>query len=121
MVSVVVSVRLLTLAELREGRMRACTVEGREILVCRTKAGVFALDNVCTHAFARMSEGSLRGTQLTCPLHGARFDVRDGRVLRGPATQPLKTYATRIVDGAVEVTIPAGESSEICRSISESP
>jgi nitrite reductase/ring-hydroxylating ferredoxin subunit len=79
------------------GRMRALRVGEREILLCRTRAGVFALDNVCTHAEARMSEGSLRGTRLTCPLHGASFSVTDGSVLAGPAISALRTYAVRVV------------------------
>jgi 3-phenylpropionate/trans-cinnamate dioxygenase ferredoxin subunit len=98
-------VRVATLAELPEGSMRACQLAGREIVVCHTKSGVFAMDNVCTHAFARMSEGRLRGVRLICPLHGASFDVRNGSVLGAPATKPLVAHAVRVVDGAVEVAI----------------
>jgi 3-phenylpropionate/trans-cinnamate dioxygenase ferredoxin subunit len=86
--------------------MRSCRVGEREIVVCHTKNGVFALDNVCTHAFARMSEGYLKGTRLTCPLHGATFDVCTGAALAGPATIPLTTYPTRIVEGRIEVELP---------------
>jgi 3-phenylpropionate/trans-cinnamate dioxygenase ferredoxin subunit len=97
--------RTLELDELPEGWMRACSVAGREVLLCRTREGVFAVDNVCTHAFARMDEGRLRGVRLICPLHGASFDVRDGRVLGPPATKPLPTHTVRVVDGAVEVAL----------------
>ena len=98
-------VRVTTLDELPEGRMKSCRVSDREIVVCRTKSGVFAVDNICTHAFARMSEGRLRGVRLICPLHGASFDVRNGSVLGAPATRPLVSHAVRVVDGAVEVAI----------------
>jgi nitrite reductase/ring-hydroxylating ferredoxin subunit len=84
------------LSEISVGRMRSVRCGEREIVVCRTRDGIFALDNVCTHAEARMSEGSLRGTRLTCPLHGASFSVVDGSVLGGPATSPLRTYAVRV-------------------------
>ena len=97
---------LLALADVARGRMRSCRVGERELVVCHTRDGVFALDNVCTHAFARMSEGYLKGTRLTCPLHGASFDVRTGTVLGGPATIPLTTYPTRVVSGMVEVELP---------------
>jgi len=96
----------LPLAELGEGTMQACTVGEREVIVCRTKSGVFALDNICTHAFARLSEGRLRGTRLICPLHGASFDVRDGRVLGAPATAALATFPVRIEGERVEVSVP---------------
>jgi nitrite reductase/ring-hydroxylating ferredoxin subunit len=98
-------VRVMALAELPAGRMRSCRVEGREIVICHTKNGLFALDNICTHAFARMSEGRLRGVRLICPMHGASFDVRNGAVLSAPATRPLPTHSVRVVDGAVEVAI----------------
>lgn len=85
--------------------MRCVTLAGREVLICHTREGVFALDNVCTHAFARMHEGRLRGLRLICPLHGASFDVRDGRVLGAPATEPLARHEVRVVDGMVQVAL----------------
>jgi len=96
---------LLELAALPLGGMRACVVAGREIVLCHTREGVFALDNICTHAHARLSEGRLRATRLVCPLHGAAFDVRDGRVLGPPAVVPLTTFAVRVVGGSVEVAV----------------
>jgi nitrite reductase/ring-hydroxylating ferredoxin subunit len=96
---------VIPLADLREGRMRSCVLEGVEILICHTPLGVFAVDNVCTHAYARLSEGRLRGTRVDCPLHGACFDVRDGRVLAGPAAVALAVHAVRVVDGMVEVEV----------------
>jgi 3-phenylpropionate/trans-cinnamate dioxygenase ferredoxin subunit len=97
----------LALAELPQGRMRCVPVAGREVLICHTKEGVFAVDNICTHAFARMDEGRLRGVRLICPLHGASFDVRDGRVLGAPASRPLPRHAVRVVEGMIEVALEA--------------
>ena len=85
--------------------MQARVLEGREIVICHTREGVFALDNVCTHAHARMCEGRLRATRLVCPLHGASFDIRDGRVLGPPATVALPTHQVRVVDGTIEVAL----------------
>ena len=93
------------LAELKPDRMRLCTAQGREIVICRTRAGVFALDNICTHAEARLNEGRLKGTRLICPLHGAAFDVRDGRPLCGPATQALAMHAVEQVGDQIEVHV----------------
>ena len=83
----------IPLTELREGTMLMRCIGGREIVICRTKNGLHALDNICSHAYARLNEGRLRGTRLICPLHGASFDVRDGRALAAPASRPLATYA----------------------------
>jgi 3-phenylpropionate/trans-cinnamate dioxygenase ferredoxin subunit len=96
------------LAELPAGGMRALQAEGREILVCRTKDGIFAVDNICTHAHARLNEGRLRGTRLICPLHGAAFDVRDGRALGAPATRALATHEVHVVGERIEVTVAPG-------------
>lgn len=96
---------VLKLVELPAGRMRACVSGGREIVICHTREGIFALDNICTHAHARLCEGRLRGTRLMCPLHGASFDVRDGRVLGPPATVALPTHPLRVAGGVIEVAV----------------
>ena len=62
--------KALPLAEIPQGSMRPVTLSGREIVICHTKEGVFALDNICSHAHARMCEGRLRATRIVCPLHG---------------------------------------------------
>jgi len=104
--------KAMLLTDLPEGSMRDCVLEGREIVVCRTKDGaLYALDNICTHAFARMCEGRLRGTRLICPLHGAAFDLRDGRALGAPASKPLACHEVRLSGDDVEVRVaPAAPS-----------
>jgi nitrite reductase/ring-hydroxylating ferredoxin subunit len=99
-------VPVMRLAEIRRGSMQTRILEGREIVICHTREGVFALDNICTHAHARMCEGRLRATRLVCPLHGASFDIRDGRVLGPPAVVPLAAFAVRVVDGVIEISLP---------------
>jgi 3-phenylpropionate/trans-cinnamate dioxygenase ferredoxin subunit len=95
----------LSLVDIPLGSMRPVTLGGREIVICHTKEGVYALDNICSHAHARMCEGRLRATRIVCPLHGASFDIRDGKVLGPPAVQPLPTFQVRVVDGKVEVAV----------------
>lgn len=101
---------VMQLAELPLGSMRARMIGGRELVICHTREGVFALDNICTHAHARLCEGRLRATRLVCPLHGASFDIRDGRVLGSPAEAALSTYAVRVVDAAIEVAVGAADA-----------
>jgi len=96
---------VLALADLPRGRMRRIAVGGREVLVCHTRGGIFALDEVCTHAYAHLSEGRLRRDRIVCPLHGAAFALQDGRVLAGPAGVPLPRHATRVVDGVIELAL----------------
>jgi nitrite reductase/ring-hydroxylating ferredoxin subunit len=93
----------LASADLPEGGMHVIKYGAREIVVCRTKDGVYAVDNNCSHADARLSEGRLRGNRLVCPLHGGAFDVRDGRAVGAPAKIALPTYTVRLVEDRIEI------------------
>ena len=95
----------VALSDVAQGMMHTVTAAGREIVICRTKDGLYALDNICTHAYARLNEGRLRGNRLICPLHGAAFDVRDGRVLGAPASRPLAIHAVNVVDDRIEISV----------------
>ena len=63
----------------------------------------------CTHRQGPLSKGKLDGSTVTCPLHGSQFNVCTGVVLRGPATEPLKTYRVSLEGeiGRVEVDTAA--------------
>lgn len=93
--------QVASLADLPKGKTLCVEKDGREVLLCHTAEGVFAVDNLCTHAAARMSEGKLKGCKILCPLHGAAFDVRDGSVLSRPARVALGRYAVRIDGDAI--------------------
>jgi 3-phenylpropionate/trans-cinnamate dioxygenase ferredoxin subunit len=62
---------------------------------------IMASDDVCTHAFALLSTGWFEGCEIECPLHGARFDVRTGKVLCGPATKDLSVYPVKVEDDQI--------------------
>jgi 3-phenylpropionate/trans-cinnamate dioxygenase ferredoxin component len=97
---------VLTVTELSPGQMRCVDVHGVPVLLVNSKDGsLHAVHNICTHAFARMDEGRLRGHRLICPLHGASFDVRTGAVLGAPATVPLASYPVRIAGDQIEVQV----------------
>ena len=96
---------IAAVGEIPVGGMFAAEVDGRAVLVCHLDEGWFAVDDKCTHAEARLSEGWLRGCRLACPLHGAAFDVRDGRVLGPPAFHWLATHRVRVAGERVEVAL----------------
>ena len=76
------------------------------IALYRVGDRVYALDDVCTHELALLSQGFVEGGAVECPLHGARFDIATGRCLAPPATVDLRTYAVRIEGGEVFVRGP---------------
>ena len=67
-------------------------------LICLANVGgrIYAVSDDCPHIGGALSDGELAGCTLTCPVHLAQFDVRDGRVVRGPARDDVPTYAVRV-------------------------
>lgn len=99
-------VALAKLDELRTGFLTIHGVEGRGIALARTENGVTAWDSTCPHAEFQFGPMRLqRGCVLECPMHGARFNVEDGQVVKGPATEPLDPIGVRIEDGVVMVLV----------------
>jgi 3-phenylpropionate/trans-cinnamate dioxygenase ferredoxin component len=78
---------------LPEGAMLKATVESRAILLARLNGEVCALDNKCPHMGGSLADGKLEGGQVVCPRHGAAFDVKTGKNVRGPKIGPLKLTA----------------------------
>jgi naphthalene 1,2-dioxygenase system ferredoxin subunit len=74
-----------------------------EIALCRVGDEAFAVGNICSHAYARLSDGFVEGGEVFCPLHQGSFDVRTGAAVAAPCFEPIASYATRIVDGIVHV------------------
>lgn len=91
------------------GSYHSATVNGQRILVCHTPEGFFTIENECSHAMGRLKGGDLKDCLITCPLHGAQFDVRDGAPKATPASKPIATFPTRVVNGAVQVHVPEPE------------
>ncbi len=71
-----------SVGELREGTMKKVMVRGHAILIARVKGQYYAVDARCPHLEGDLSEGTLRDTILTCPMHHSQFDLQDGHVIR---------------------------------------
>jgi len=83
-------------------------VNGWPIMICRTEAGVSAVINRCTHAESTLQGGRVRRGTVSCPLHGARFDLATGKCVGAPY-RPLKTFPVRIANGRIEIDVPTEE------------
>jgi len=96
------------LDDLADGEMRVFEDIGDYgIVVCRVGGQLYSLDDNCSHADTPLSEGRLRGAHITCPLHGASFDVRDGTHSGPPAWTGVPCHAVQVVDGEAVVEINA--------------
>jgi len=75
------------------------------IAVFRVGDEFFAVDDLCTHAGASLSEGEVVDCQLYCPAHSGKFDLRTGRALEFPATEDLRSYTVVLSGDSVLVTL----------------
>ena len=77
----------------------------RRISIARVDGRLYAFDDLCTCAEkpCPLSGGLLTGTTLMCQCHGSRFDITNGAVINGPATEPLNTYEVQEVDGDIQI------------------
>jgi MocE subfamily Rieske [2Fe-2S] domain protein len=92
-------------ADFADGDVRGVEIGDRAIAIYQIEGAFFATDNVCTHAFALLSDGFLDDCTIECPLHAGRFDIRTGKALGRPVTRDIKTYPVKIEHGAVLIDL----------------
>ncbi|HET8913047.1 MAG TPA: non-heme iron oxygenase ferredoxin subunit [Ktedonobacteraceae bacterium] len=97
------------LDEVQEGGLMPLEVDGELICLAKIDGSVCAFTDNCTHISGPLSEGGLDGEVVTCPWHGAQFNVRTGEVVRGPARQALVTYSVKIEGNSILVELPDEE------------
>jgi nitrite reductase/ring-hydroxylating ferredoxin subunit len=90
---------------LGEGEAMAVEAAGKPIALYDVAGEIYATDNVCTHAFAMLSDGWLDGDVIECPLHAGRFEVKTGKGLGPPIPCDIKTYKTRILGDEIQIDL----------------
>lgn len=99
-------IRVATLSDIDEGGLMEVEIGGEPVCLAKVGGVICAFTDTCTHVGGPLSEGELDGDVLTCPWHAAQFNVRTGKVLRGPARQDIQTYAVTIEGKDILVTLP---------------
>jgi 3-phenylpropionate/trans-cinnamate dioxygenase ferredoxin subunit len=99
------AVKIAEAAELAPGGKKLVDVDGRALALFRVGDDYYAVDDVCTHDGGPLAEGDLEGTEIECPRHGARFDVRTGAVTCFPAVEPIPTHPVEVRGDGVYVRI----------------
>ncbi|HEU4673254.1 MAG TPA: non-heme iron oxygenase ferredoxin subunit [Candidatus Limnocylindrales bacterium] len=100
------SIRVDGAGDVPPGEMRVFAVAGTTMNVANADGRLYAFDDTCTHRGCSLAEGELDGTVVTCACHGSQFDVTTGKVLRGPAERPVRSFALTIEDGQVLADVP---------------
>ena len=98
--------RISAVSEIPEGSSRAFTIGARSVLICHSSAGMFAVENMCSHAYALLEGGKIKGPYIFCPLHGVRFDLRNGSPNGNLTKKPLAVYSLEIVGEEVFADLP---------------
>jgi nitrite reductase/ring-hydroxylating ferredoxin subunit/ferredoxin-thioredoxin reductase catalytic subunit len=98
-----VDVRVAAVDDMRDGQVRHVKLGKRDIALVRAGGDFYALSNVCRHAFAPLADGFVDGLELVCPMHGWRYDVRDGST--DHPDSDIRTYPVTVRGGEVFVTV----------------
>lgn len=102
-------IKVAELDELEEGILYPVEVEGEPICLTNLHGNIYAFTDNCTHISGPLNEGELEDNIVTCPWHGAQFNVCTGKVLCGPALQDISTYPVKIEGTSVLISLPDEE------------
>lgn len=91
--------------ELPPGERMVVQIGRLWVAIFNVEGQFYAIQDVCTHDDGPLAEGKLIGCEIECPRHGARFDLRDGRVTAPPALVPVPVFDVRIVDDTIQVAL----------------
>ena len=98
-------ISIATPEQLQDGEALGVAVDEHRIALFRHEGEFYATDNVCTHAFALLSDGFLEEGCIECPWHQARFDIRTGKALTMPATRDVSSHEVRVEGDTVLLKI----------------
>ena len=99
-------VPLAAAADIPPGEVRVFETDSERVAVCNVDGTFYAIADLCTHDDGPLGEGDLDGYEVSCPRHGAEFDVRTGKALSLPAIVDIPAYPVRVVNGQVEIGLP---------------
>ena len=101
-------VRACPVADIKPGEPKGMKLAGIPVALYKMDDGVYATHDICTHAYALLSEGYIEGDAVECPLHGALFDIRSGKCLAVGSTD-VACYPIRVEAETVLVELPVTE------------
>ena len=99
-------VEIAPTSELPNGERLFVEIEARPLVIFNIAGQFFSIGDVCSHDDGPVGEGDIEGFNITCPRHGAEFDIRTGKVMQMPAVVDIPAYPVRVVDGMIQVGIP---------------
>ena len=98
-------VKAAEISELPPGQKKQIDLDGVEVVLCNVNGEYCAIEDVCTHDGAPLGNGRLRGEEISCPRHGARFNVKTGAALSMPAVVPVDTYPVKVEGNSILIEV----------------
>ena len=92
-------------SEIPPGNSKTVEVDGEWIAIFNVGGTFYATSDTCSHAQASLAEGSVEDHVVTCPLHGAKFDLKTGKALCMPAVSPIFTYLIKIEGDEIKIVL----------------
>ena len=86
------TLKVAEVSELKSGECKAVEVDGQTLALFNVDGTFYAINNACSHVGGPLGDGELIGNEVTCPLHGAQFDVTCGKALSGPARGDVTSF-----------------------------
>jgi 3-phenylpropionate/trans-cinnamate dioxygenase ferredoxin subunit len=99
-------IKVAETSDIPAGTVKVVVVGDRRIALCNVGGEFFAIDDICTHDGGPLDQGELESDVIECPRHGARFNVKTGKVLALPAVKPLTTYPIKVEGNEIRVAVP---------------
>lgn len=88
---------------LKDGETLRVQLDGNVMAIANLEGKLYAFQEFCTHRYGPLSEGTFENGQVMCPWHRSCFDIRTGKVTKGPAKVGLKTYQAFVENGKIMV------------------
>ena len=98
-------VRVAAKADIAPGAAIAVEVKGQKIAIFNIAGTYYAIGDTCTHRGGPLSQGAVEGTTVTCPWHGAKYDVTTGDVLSPPAPRGVGSYKVIVEGNDIKVEV----------------
>ena len=99
-------IKVAQVSEIKPGEMMSVDVDNEQVLLVNVDGNIHAVDDICSHAYATLSEGDLSGEEVECPLHGGSFNTVTGAPINPPANEPLRVYSVQIEGDDILVAPP---------------
>lgn len=96
---------VISTCNIKPGERFVMEIEGNGIILFCVGDEYYAINHICSHEYQFLDNAELEGYQITCPAHGAKFDIRNGNALSLPAVEKIQSFPVRVIDGMIEILI----------------